>query len=81
MKVRHTGSAHATLAWALYHAGDFDRAADAMDLALKTGLADAHVLYQAAMIYVRAGRGADGRDAMLRAGEVNPKFMSFHVHR
>ena len=81
MKVRRSAYAYDALAWALYHAGDFKGAAEAMDAALASGLADAHVLYHAAMIYVRAGRAAEGRDALWRAGEVNPKFTAFHVHR
>lgn len=81
LKVRRTSHAYDTLAWALYHSNDFAGAAEAIDAALKPGVADAHILHHASLIYARVGRAADARSALRRAGEVNPKFMSFHVHR
>jgi tetratricopeptide (TPR) repeat protein len=81
LKVRHTAPAYDALAWSLYHAGQFADAAAAMDQALRSGFADGHVLYHAALIYARADRAKDAQDSMRKTAEVNPKFMSFHVHR
>ena len=69
------------LAWALYQSGEFKPAAEAMEKALALGTRDAHLLYHASLIYYRAGDGAKARDCLRRAGEANPKFNEFHVHR
>jgi tetratricopeptide (TPR) repeat protein len=69
------------LAWALYQSGEFKPAAQAMDKALALGTKDSHLLYHASLVYYRAGAGLKGRDCLLRAGQINPKFMEFHVHR
>ena len=53
----------------------------AMDKALALGTKDAHLLYHASLIYFRAGDAAKGKDCLVRAGQVNPKFNEFHVHR
>jgi tetratricopeptide (TPR) repeat protein len=69
------------LAWALYQAGEFKPAAQAMDKALAQGTKDSHILYHASLVYFRAGDGAKGKACLLRAAQVNPKFNEFHVHR
>lgn len=81
LKVRQSAFAYDALAWALYHSAEYAPAAEAMDRALATGIADAHVLYHASLVYARADDAARGRECLKRAAEVNPKFMSFHVHR
>jgi tetratricopeptide (TPR) repeat protein len=81
MEVRHSVYAYDSLAWALYKNGDDKPAADAMDKALALGTKDSHLLYHASLIYYRAGEGAKARDCLLLAGQVNPHFSDFHVHR
>jgi tetratricopeptide (TPR) repeat protein len=81
MDVRHSVYAYDGLAWALYQAGEIKPAADAMDKALALGTKDAHLLYHASLIYYRAGNGVKARECLLQAGQVNPKFNEFHVHR
>ena len=81
LEVRRSAAAHDALAWALFQAGEFTEAAAAMDRALATRTRDSHVLYHASLVYFRAGDPARGRDCLRRAGEANPKFTEFHVHR
>jgi tetratricopeptide (TPR) repeat protein len=81
LKLRHSSQAYDALAWALYQQGEMTKAADAMDTALKSGIADSHILYHASLIYARSGKRDLARQCLQRAGEVNSKFMSFHVHR
>jgi tetratricopeptide (TPR) repeat protein len=69
------------LAWALYQAGEFKTAAKAMEKALAQGTKDSHILYHASLVFYRAGEAAKGRACLLQAGQVNPKFNEFHVHR
>jgi tetratricopeptide (TPR) repeat protein len=81
LELRHSVYAYDGLAWALYQSGAFKPAAEAMEKALALGTKDAHLLYHASLIYYRAGDGAKARDCLRRAGEANPKFNEFHVHR
>jgi tetratricopeptide (TPR) repeat protein len=81
LALRHSVYAYDGLAWALYQSGEFKPAAEAMEKALALGTKDAHLLYHASLIYYRAGEGAKARDCLRRAGEANPKFNEFHVHR
>jgi tetratricopeptide (TPR) repeat protein len=81
METRHSVYAWDGLAWALYQTGDMKAAAASMDKALALGTKDAHLLYHASLIYYRAGDAAKGKDCLRKAGEVNPKFNEFHVHR
>jgi tetratricopeptide (TPR) repeat protein len=81
LEVRRSVNAYDGLAWAHYKAGEFKPAAEAMDKALALGTKDAHLLYHASLIYYRAGDVAKGKDCLRRAGEANPKFNEFHVHR
>jgi tetratricopeptide (TPR) repeat protein len=81
MEIRHSVYAWDGLAWALYQSGDMKGAASAMDKALALGTRDSHLLYHASLIYYRAGDAAKGKDCLRKAGEVNPKFNEFHVHR
>lgn len=79
--VRHSSYAYDGLAWALYQSGDYKAAAETEDHALIVPTKDAHLLYHASLIYYRAGDAAKGRTLLIRAGEANPRFNEFHVHR
>lgn len=81
LEVRQSVHAYEALAWALYHNGEFAAAAEAMDKALSLGTRDSHMLYHASLVYYRAGQAERGRECLKQAGEANPRFMEFHVHR
>jgi tetratricopeptide (TPR) repeat protein len=81
MEVRHSVYAYDCLAWALYQAGEIDPAVKAMDKALALGTKDSHLLYHASLIYYRAGDVTKGKECLRLAGQANPKFNEFHVHR
>jgi tetratricopeptide (TPR) repeat protein len=69
------------LAWALYRNGQFAAALDAMEIVLSSGVRDAHIFFHAAMICLAAGRTDDGKRLLKAAGEINPGYENFHVHR
>lgn len=69
------------LAWALYRNGEFATALDAMKAALSSGVKDAHIFFHAAMIHLAASRTEEGRRFLKAAGEINPYYENFHVHR
>lgn len=78
--LRRNFSTLAALAWALYRAGEFAEALVTIDQALASGATDAHLFFQAAQIHQAAGNG-NGGHYLQRAGELNPGYRSFHVHR
>ncbi|HXB55412.1 MAG TPA: hypothetical protein VN461_11550 [Vicinamibacteria bacterium] len=69
------------LAWALYRAGRFSEALDAMRTALQGGIRDAHLCFRAGMIHLAAGRAAEGRHWLALAADLNPHYDAFHEHR
>ena len=69
------------LAWALYRAGRFPEALNLMRVALSSGVKDAHLFFQAAMIHIAAGQTDQGKELLQRAAAINPRFEDFHVHR
>jgi tetratricopeptide (TPR) repeat protein len=79
--LRENFSTQAALAWAQYHCGHFAEAVEAIDRALSSGAKDAHLLSQAAAIYVAAGRTGDGDRCLQMATAINPHHGGFHVHR
>jgi tetratricopeptide (TPR) repeat protein len=81
LELRHSGYAWDALAWGLNKQGDIPASLEASQKALATGLADAHVLYHAAMIHISAGEIAPGQALLRRCAEVNPRFNTFHAHR
>ena len=81
LTLRHSAAAHDALAWALYKSGDLPAALAESNLALATGLRDAHVLHHAGMIRISAGDVARGQAALREAVAVNPRFNAFHAHR
>jgi tetratricopeptide (TPR) repeat protein len=81
MEVRQSIFAYDTLAWALYRNSQWPEALEATRKALALGTKDAHLLFHAGMIYVRAGKGPEGRAYLRQALEVNPHYNSFHAHR
>lgn len=78
---RHSIYTHDAMAWALYRDGQFAEAASEMKKALALGTKDSHLFFHASMIATANGDLARGKEFLLRAGEVNPHYNSFHVHR
>ncbi|HXV83199.1 MAG TPA: hypothetical protein VEG60_25335 [Candidatus Binatia bacterium] len=69
------------LAWALYRAGRFQAARSASQEALSSGVKDAHLFFHAGMIHLAAGKTAEGKELLRKAGEINPGYENFHAHR
>ena len=69
------------LAWALFRAGRFAEAREAMGAALASGARDAHLFFHAAMVQLAAGFAEDGRRFLAQAAELNPRYDAFHAHR
>ena len=66
--------AYDTLAWALHANGEFDRAAELIEVALTTGLVDADVFFHAGMIAAAIGDNATAVDHLRATLELNPTF-------
>ena len=81
LEMRHSVYAHDSMAWALYRSGDYTKAEAEMEKALAAGTKDAHLLFHAGMIATASGNPARGKEFLQRAGEVNPRYNAFHVHR
>lgn len=81
IELRRNFSTLAALAWALYRAADFAAAFDAMNQALSSGAADAHLFFQAATIFQSVGGNDNGERYLQMANEINPHYRNFHVHR
>jgi tetratricopeptide (TPR) repeat protein len=81
LEVRQNIYAWDALAWALFWKSDYAGATEAMGKALAHGTKDAHLLAHAGSIFVRANKIPEGKAFMKQAGEVNPHYADFHVHR
>ena len=79
--LRRNASTVAALAWALYRAGEYAEALDAIKESLSSGATDAQLFYKAGVIHQSAEQDGMGREYLRKAGELNPYFQSFHVHR
>jgi hypothetical protein len=81
IELRANFSTQAALAWALYRDGQFPEALDAMNQALSSGVRDARLFVQAAMIHRSAGVNGESNLYLQMAAEINPHYSDFHVHR
>jgi len=79
--LRRNPSTLAELAWALYRAGQFTEALDAIEQSLSSGATDAQLFYKAGMIHLAATQNGIGKEYLRKAAELNPHYQSFHVHR
>ena len=79
--LRRNASTIAALAWALYRAGEFAEALDAVKESLSSGATDAQLFYKAGMIHHSAGQNGMGKEYLRKAAELNPHYQNFHVHR
>ena len=80
-EMRHSIFAHDAMAWAFYRSGKFPEATAEMERALALGTKDAHLLFHAGMIAIAGGNPERGKEFLRHAGEVNPRYNAFHVHR
>ena len=81
IELRENFSTQAALAWGLYRDGQFNEALDSMNRALSSGVRDAHLFFQAAMIHESVGGDGEARQFLQMAAEINPHYRNFHVHR
>lgn len=66
--------AYDTLAWAYYKVGNFDKASDAMNKALRLGTKDALLYYHAGMIHYKLGNREEAKRYFDLVLETNPHF-------
>jgi tetratricopeptide (TPR) repeat protein len=81
LELRQNFSTQAALAWGLYRGGQFAEALDAVHKALSSGVRDAELFFQSAMIHLAANRTDEGKQFLQKAAEINPRYQDFHVHR
>lgn len=74
LNVRQDAEGYHTLAWAMYQAGDVAGAADTIERALETGIADPRLLAHAGIILAGSGDGERGRQLIEQALAINPQF-------
>jgi tetratricopeptide (TPR) repeat protein len=79
--LRENFGTQSALAWALCRNSEVDEAARWMAKALTSGAKSAHLFHRASRIFAAAGRSAESADYSLLAWEMNPRLLSFHVHR
>jgi len=81
LELRQNFATQAAMAWAYYRNGQFTGALDLMNKALSSGVRDARLFREAAMIHMAAGQSGEGKRFLNEAAEINPWYENFHVHR
>ena len=81
LQLRQNVTTRDALAWALFRDGQYPEAVDQINRALSDNWQDAHLFFHAAMIYLAAGLTEKGKDYLQNAGNLNPYYDAFHVHR
>ena len=71
LALRQNFGSYDALAWALYRTGLFSEALEAMRAGLSSGVQDAHIFFHAGMIYTSAGRASEGREFLVKAGQID----------
>ncbi len=74
LKQRQDIYAYDALAWALYRNQQFEKAQDAIQLALRLTTRDANMHFHAGMISLALGDTEKARQSLTAATEINPKF-------
>jgi tetratricopeptide (TPR) repeat protein len=81
LELRQNFATQAAMAWAYYRNGQFADALDLMNKALSSGVRNARLFHEAAMIHLAAGQSGEGKRFLNEAAEINPWYENFHVHR
>jgi tetratricopeptide (TPR) repeat protein len=82
LALRQTYTTYGGFAWALYRAGQYGAAFDALQQALGFSVEDAHLFLQAALICDATGRKEEASCYRERLTALNPRYVdTFHVHR
>lgn len=81
LELQENFSTSAALAWALYRDGQFAAALAGITQALSSGVRDAQLFYQAAMIHQALGARDESHQYLQLAAGINPHYQNFHVHR
>ena len=81
VELRSNFNTQAAMALALHVAGRSLEGAEWIDRALASGVQDAHVFSQAALVYRGAGREMEAEEFGRAAARINPHAERFHVHR
>lgn len=61
--------------------GRYPAAVAEIKKALSGSWQDAHLFFHAAMIHLAAGLTEEGKGCLRKAGQLNPHYDAFHVHR
>ena len=81
LELRQSAAAWDALGRALYQSRDYAGAVEAQEKALAGEARDAHLLYNAALIFDAAGKPDRAAVYLRAAAAANPRFRGFHVHR
>ena len=81
LELRQNFATQAAIAWAYYRNGQFADALELMNKALSSGVRNARLFHEAAMIHMAAGQSGQGKRFLNQAAEINPWYEAFHVHR
>lgn len=81
LELRDNFSTQAALAWAFYRDDQLAEAHTLMGHALSSGVRDARLFNQAAIISEAAGADDEANNYLRLAAEINPHLANFHVHR
>jgi tetratricopeptide (TPR) repeat protein len=80
LKLRPNFATQAALAWASYRAGQLAEALDLTHEALSSGVRDAKLFFQAAVIHQAAGRTGEGKQFLREAAKLNPHYRDVRLH-
>jgi tetratricopeptide (TPR) repeat protein len=81
LELRQNFATQAAMAWAYYRNGQFADALDLMSKALSSGVRNARLFQEAAMIHLAAGQSGQAERLLNEAAQINPSYENFHVHR
>lgn len=79
LEVRHDIYTWDALAWVLYRNGQFQKAGEAINKALRLHTNDPLLLFHAGMIYHSLSKDSDAEDVLNRALKTNPQFHIFYA--
>ena len=81
LELRFNFNTQAAMGLALSVSGSHDEAVRWVELALASGVRNAHLFSTAAKVFGAAGRSVEAGQWLIAAGKLNPHFERFQVHR